>query len=112
MNAPRFASKSWRMLAVAAIVAALAATAIRPALADEDGEGWGHGHHRGWYHHHHGYGYGYVYEPYAPPVVVYPPAPVYTYEQPAYVYAPPPVVYAPPVYASPSINFVFPLHVR
>ena len=110
MSAPRIASKSWRMLAVAAIVAAaLGATAMRPALADD--EGWEHGHHRGWYHHHYGHGYGYVYEPYAP-YVAYPPAPVYTYEPPAYVYAPPPVVYAPPVYASPSINFVFPLHVR
>lgn len=102
MKAPSNTSRSWRMLAVvAAVAAALGATAIRPALADDDDEGWDHGY-RGWYHHHRGY----VYEPYAPPVVVYPPAPVYGYE-------PPPVVYAPaPVYAAPSVNFVFPLHVR
>ncbi len=29
-----------------------------------------------------------------------------------YGYAPPPVVYAPPVVAAPSLNFVFPLHIR
>lgn len=108
MKTPSNTSRSWRTLVVAAAVAAaLGATAIRPALADDDDQGWDHGNHRGWYHHHRAYVYEpYVYQPYAPPVVVYPPAPVYGYE-------PPPVVYAPaPVYAAPSINFVFPLHVR
>ncbi len=110
MNAPSNTSRSLRTLAVAAaIAAALGAIAIRPALADDDDQGWDHGYHRGWYHHHRAY----IYEPYAPPVVVYPQAPAYVYEPPPVVYAPPPVVYAPaPFYASPSINFVFPLHVR
>lgn len=108
MKAPSNTSRSWRTLVVAvAVAAALGATAIRPALADDDDQGWDNGRHRGWYHHHRAYVYEpYVYQPYAPPVVVYPPAPVYGYESP-------PVVYAPaPVYAAPSVNFVFPLHIR
>jgi hypothetical protein len=45
----------------------------------------------------------------------------YEYGRPGYyapgyypppVYAPPPVVYPPYPYASPGINFVFPLHIR
>jgi hypothetical protein len=38
------------------------------------------------------------------------------YYHPGYVYAPPPVVYGPPppppVVATPSLNFIIPLHIR
>ena len=109
MKAFHPAPKAARRAAMAlAIVAAIGAMSVKPALADDDDD---QGYHRGYgewhhYYHHHRYYYGgYGYEPYAPPpVVVYPPPPPVVYAPP------PPVYYTPaPVYVPPSINVIIPL---
>lgn len=77
---------------------------LGPAFAKHDDDDHDNGRHLGWYKHHER---GPVYA-YPAPVVVYPAPP------PVVVYPPPvPVWVAPqPVYEPPSVNFVFPLHVK
>ena len=108
MKAFHPALKAARQAAMAlAVVVAVGAVSVTPALADDEDEGYhrGYGEWHHYYHHHRYYYPGYVYEPYAPPpVVVYPPAPPVVYAPP------PPVYYAPaPVYVPPSINVIVPL---
>ncbi|MDE1968668.1 MAG: hypothetical protein KGI92_07145 [Alphaproteobacteria bacterium] len=101
-------TRSLRALLMAGAVAAVTAGAIAtPALADNDDwhgrDGWGHEH--AWrgddddWGRRPAYGYGYSYS-YAYPYAYYPYYP-YAYAAPAPVYT-----------APPSIDFVFPIHVR
>lgn len=97
-----------RALLAASLIVGFSAIASVPAKADDDHdrgrhEGYERDHDRGewrehreheWREHHY----------YAPPPVVYAPAP-------RAVYVPPPV-YAAPVYPTPGINLVIPLHIR
>jgi hypothetical protein len=89
-------------LASAVLILALG---LGPALAKhDDDDDHDNGRHLGWYKHH---------KPdpvyaYPAPVVVYPaPPPVVVYPPPAPVWVVP-----PPVYEPPSVNFVFPLHLK
>lgn len=102
----RLSKSRWTLFRQAAVALAalgvVGAATVGPASADEwrgRGDGHDHGWHRGWndrdWHRHSdfyvapGYGYsGYAYSP-------------------GYYYAPPPVVYGPP-----SIDLVFPIHIR
>jgi hypothetical protein len=92
-------------LAALASATLIIALGLGPAFAkhDDDDDHHDNGRHLGWYKHH-------KHEPvyaYPAPVVVYPAPP------PVVVYPPPvPVWVAPPVYEPPSVNFVFPLHVK
>jgi hypothetical protein len=82
-----------KILAAAAVIAALGATAA-PALADNWHHGWDR--HDGWRGH----------EWQAPPRYVYmPPRYVYAPPPPVYYAPPPPVVYAPPPAISFSLRF-------
>ena len=73
--------------------AILVTTSTIPAFADRDEWRW-RGHHGHEWREHWRPAYAY---PYAPRVIVAPPA----------YYAPPPVYYAPPIYYPPSVNFGF-----
>ncbi len=82
------------MLAFGLVIGAMS---LNTAFAghDDDEDGDGHHHGRGWYKHHH---------------------PEYVYEEPRPVIVAPPPVYVvpapPPVVVPPSVNFVFPLHIK
>jgi hypothetical protein len=73
-------TRSFRLIAGGALVAAALVMPLAAAHADHRGWGW---HHRGWYGHHWRGGW------YARP---------YVYQPRPYYYAPPPVYYYPPTY--------------
>ena len=100
MRVGKFSSIVGRIMMALVFASMIGGILVTPAFADDHGRGRGHqergrGPH-GYYRGHRPYGYGYGY-----------PAPVY-----APVYAPPPVVYAPAPYQSPGISLVFPIHIR
>jgi hypothetical protein len=94
-QASKFKSTVGKIVMALVFVSMIGAISIAPAFARDNGRGHGGGYHGRGYGR--GYGYG-VYQPYG-----YYPAPVY---------APPPVVYAPAPYMSPGINLVFPIRIR
>lgn len=98
MRVGKFSSIVGRIMMALVIASMIGGISVTPAFADDHDRGRGHQERGresyGHYHGHRPYGYGY-------------PAPVY-----APVYAPPPVVYAPAPYQSPGISLVFPIHIR
>ena len=85
-----------RTVTVLALAVIIVGLSFAPVLADRDHHGGRYRHGRGW---HDGHGRYYWQGQY------------YDYPPPGYYAPPPPPVYAPPP-PPPSINFVFPLHIR